>query len=92
MPVGGGPQPPENPVFEAVLKALPDVVVEGILPAGVCDTVPKVNVSENKYFYFEYFFFCILTRTQKNRAGLLFSTTFLFTRHNQQTKTISTQV
>ena len=34
-------------------------------------------------FFFEYFCCCILTRTQNNRAGLLFSTNFLFILQDQ---------
>ena len=45
---------------------------------------------DGKCFFILNTFFCILTKTQKNRAGLLFSTNLFFTRHNRQTKTIST--
>ncbi|KAJ8018494.1 hypothetical protein HOLleu_43486 [Holothuria leucospilota] len=42
---GGGPQPLINPAMEAVLDALPCEVTGGIVPIGVCETVPEMQDS-----------------------------------------------
>ena len=56
--LGGGPQEPVNPVFEAVLDALPDEVVHGIKLADACETAPLSYVAKVRICSLKMIFLC----------------------------------